>query len=1287
MLDGILEIFKTLFPTMYTWTIAPFLELRTIKGLIYGRDGDVDLAFGIFQEEELTNIYTPGMNMFVVLAVSALLIAIALGGMKISSSGINPSNRTYAIEFMKDLAIVGIVFFNLSTLYTIIFGINYTIVELFAGGGNNAEIMEVKESIPAGEDVIGQIIIGLCLLGLSIWANFYYMMRKLTLIIFMIIGPLMVVLYLIPQTKKMTMAWFSEFVGTVFVQSVHAALYWIIALLAAANNGLETIILYVIFIPVSESLRSLLGLGGGMNSAMSKAGAMFGMSGLAGIYGATKGALEGKSVTGALKGAYQGTKDKLGKSKGENGETDPNTLAANTGTDSGSTTRAEKMLKAGDLMSRGGKAVFGAAGSIAGSTMGPSGSILGSTIGYEAGGIAGGLVGRSGAAGAMAVGSRLKKGWQEGLQTAKDKMDPSKSDEQLAEAIAENDTTKWANANKEQFMNDLKEKFPDSHESSLNQRWDEKLGEKKAEHLASAREQVGKIRANDGKYANANSLSAATTDQLSQDWASKNREQFVEDFDKNNPVVPGMSSKDLADREEKKELEWNNAVANKREQIAGISKSTAGQMSNGLPAEQAFINKSDYAKAVSDQVSDMNKSEFKDRFMKNNPAATDEQAEEAFQSINGDKSSYAQVALAAVSGLTAGKNIAKQSKVADADELVNATTAKLTNNWAANNKQAFMDNYDRENPITEDMTEQEKATRTQQRDAAWNNAVTAKSGSIKSMATSVAANMTSANPGNSSLIDKNNFANGVSEEVFNADQAEFKKNYKASNPGASEEDVEVAFKEHNGSSRGYFQMARGAADSVKSGTLYSGNQVNNDYLASQMASIKTGEAKASFIKQQEKQGVTTEAAEQAWQAQEPNAYKQNLKEVSQQIPSQIPINGAFSNVKAINGAAAIGSGVLSGVGAATGVKDIAAFARDTKLGKVVSSGMQGAGVAYQEAVNNPNLATSPISNAFSAVSNGISGGIAAAKTEIGNTHIPQNLEQRQANYTNAVSFVGGVVGGVRGYQAASKLGVRTNPYNADVNQKVMEVSEVEHMAQKTQTPNGNKEIAKGAVQLVTTGNKSFVQVKDIHGQKQVVSRYGSGDSSLKKGEVVYQDLNVSNGALVHDSTPYKLDSTGGRIETGRPINVKPASLLANRAGTNSSKQPSFQEVPALNQQVDSGELSYADVVQNTKDIRMVVSKGRSYMVAKDNSGQEFRVSPYGKGDGRLDADETVQINYSVENKRLVRDLNASSQKYFTSARPEDLVRPEELLPPVVNNRLQRRRDYEELRHQSMGGAI
>ena len=80
--------------------------------------------------------------------------------------------------------------------------------------------------------ILGGLIISLFMLGLTIWVNFYYIMRKMTLLIFMILGPLMVTLYLIPQTKQITSAWFRELVGTLFVQSVHAACYWMITLMS-----------------------------------------------------------------------------------------------------------------------------------------------------------------------------------------------------------------------------------------------------------------------------------------------------------------------------------------------------------------------------------------------------------------------------------------------------------------------------------------------------------------------------------------------------------------------------------------------------------------------------------------------------------------------------------------------------------------------------------------------------------------------------------------------------------------------------------------------------------------------------------------------------------------------------------------------------------------------------------------------------------------------------------------------------------------------------------------------
>jgi trimeric autotransporter adhesin len=107
------------------------------------------------------------------------------------------------------------------------------------------------------------------------------------------------------------------------------------------------------------------------------------------------------------------------------------------GTDIGSTARAERMLKAEEILSKGGKAVFGAAGALAGSPMGPMGAIAGSTIEFSTGGAVAGVAGRAGWAGVEFVGHRLKEGIKTGWNKGKGLNNAETlADEKLANAIA-----------------------------------------------------------------------------------------------------------------------------------------------------------------------------------------------------------------------------------------------------------------------------------------------------------------------------------------------------------------------------------------------------------------------------------------------------------------------------------------------------------------------------------------------------------------------------------------------------------------------------------------------------------------------------------------------------------------------------------------------------------------------------------------------------------------------------------------------------------------------------------
>ncbi|MFC0273742.1 hypothetical protein ACFFIX_20355 [Metabacillus herbersteinensis] len=1262
--DKLGDILKFVFADVYLWIIKPLQDIKMFETLIYGKDGEDFLVFGVFTSEEMEKIFQPGLTYFTAVAIATILIGVMFGGMKISSVGINPSNRTYAIEFMKDLAIVAIVLFNLPTLYMCLFGINYMITDLFNPKSTEALIEFKKELDPQNNDVLGQALIGLTLLGLMIWANFYYLMRKVTLIILILLGPLMVAMYLIPGTKGITAGWLKELTGTIFVQSIHAVIFWIISILVTDASGPEAVILYIVFIPLTEALRSLIGLGGDMTNKLNTAGAMLGMSALAGMYGSVKGAMGDKSVMGALKGAYNGTKDSK---KGQMDSSDSpdgvkSTMASNSGTDTGSNLSAEKMLKAGEITSKMGKAVFGMAGAVAGSPMGPGGSMLLSTVGFAAGGAVGGIAGRVGTAG-VSLGTKglqqALKGGKQGFKDGKDLFNAeSLADDKLANTLADNDTTKWASDNKEQFMKDMKEKFPDAHQSSLDGMWNKNVSTKRDDFLNKARGTVGELKKNDGSFAKGDALASATKDKLTNDWAKSNRDSFMKNFDEKNPVSSNMSEAGIQARNQAKSEAWSDAVSARKEEYSKIANITAGKMSNGLDPSNAYINKDDYSKSVAEQALASDKKDFKSNYRNMEDKAIDS----AFEKTNGSEAAY----LARAKSASNSINTKSGNKVNGA-ALASAVTDKLTNDWEKSNQDSFMKEYDKQNPINPNITEADISARNQSKSQAWGAAVSEKRKEYSKIANNATKKMSNGSDPSSANIDREEFSKSVATQAFASDRNAFKTNFRNLNPGASDKDIELEFEKDKGGQKVYLTKAKNAVSGVKTGQLYGRNDVNTPYLASQLATMKTNQKKTQFLNEQKESGVSESDAIKTWSTQEqPGVYKKNLQEASKQIPAHIPLDKTIISNSAVRGVASVASGALSGVVATTGVKEIGGFLKDTKVGKVAIAGAQGAVTGFQQGVSN---------NSGSVMSSAVSA-TTGMKNIISQPHVAENILGKQEGFKNAISYTTGIVGGIRGHQMGAKTAMKINPYNKAVNQQVSEVSDISHLAQRDDG-NGNMQIAKGAVQLVTTGNQSYVQVRDKTGQTKVVSRYGAGDSSLKTGEMVYQDLNIQDGALVQDSNAYKYDSAGGKINIGRAINVNPSKLLANR---NTPKTPRVvQEVQSYNQQVDSGQYYSDDIIsKNMKNMKMIVTKERSYMTAQDQSGEIYRVSPYGAGDARLDKDKETEIKCIVKNRRIEKEENSS---FATSLQPKDLI------PTKSNKRLERRSEFEAIRHKSLGGTM
>jgi hypothetical protein len=1125
--DKIVGIITTLIAALFKLVVDPFMDLKSIKDWVFGVQGDAKLIYGIFTTKEITQIYQPGYNLMLILSGFFIMIGVIMYGNRIASSGINAANRIYTIEFFRDALLVGLLLLNMTIFYDVIFQFNHFIVSIF-GDAYNAKLVGLqKEMQPNDPALLGKIIIQFVILGLSLWASFYYMMRKLTLMIFMIMGPFMVSLLLLPWTRQITFAWFKEFLGTVFVQSVHAFTFWVIAKMAGAYGGVvggmtgtgsklvESVILYVIFIPVAEGLRGLLGLGGGLHNSWSKAGAMFGLSALAGMYGSVKGALSDKSVMSVLKGASEG----ISQSKKENEMEGEKTVGANLGATTGTTPAAERMLKAGDFVSRAGRAIGGVAGSLIGAPTGPSGSLTMATIGSEIGATSGKLAGRVGMAGLEGISNRAKtfgKSFKDGFE--KGKNPNHRSDQLLADTIANSDLIEGMGPKTyEEFKNQMKERFPDIGERELNQQW----GALQAQRLDAAKDLIGKVKDNKS-LANADDLKNAAVDTMMNRFEKNNKAAFMEQFAKDHPLPENVTAEQQKAHALKANEAWQQVAAEQRKGYESIADEVTHSLSHGLPA--SFISKEAFGNQFAEKALDFDQKRF-----------------------------------GAVMGTAA-----------------NLSTPE------------------------------------------------------------------------------------------------------------GQQAMEVAFLQQNGGIRSYQNALEGALSKVPSGQIYDHRAFNRDYLAQAIAQHRTAEQKRQYIEAQERNNVDKGTALSQWNAVEGEIYKQNLQQVAQAMPSQEAFNAvrthAMRSNAVISGISGVAAGTLQAVVETSGLGSVTRMAGETKLGQLVAVGaasaFTNASLAFAHTEGNV------IQKASAAVKEGFEQAKADVTTVMQSPYTTPNAAQKQALIRNMAGYAGGLVGGIRGYQALSKWADQYNPYNHATNQQVLEASEIFQMAQKTTDDFGNTVVASDAVRLVTTADESYIEVKDQLGQTHVVSKFGKGDSSLGRNQVVYTDLQVSEqGMTFSRANPqaYMVDSGGGRQYINRVMNINPNQLIANRS-PRPYQQP--QNIPAYNHEVENGQFYLNNVLnEQLTNIRTVVERSRSYVIADTPQGETVRISTYGQGDARLADNQTVTMSYQIQNNRWVQQdvsMSVNGQKLQTHDYTSTFDM-NTMIPIRPNKRLVRRKELEQTR--------
>ncbi|MGE6594358.1 hypothetical protein ACQKFU_33970, partial [Bacillus mycoides] len=323
-------------------------------------------------------------------------------------------------------------------------------------------------------------------------------------------------------------------------------------LIGAANSPLLKLMLLAMFIPIGEIVKSFIGLSTNASGGIHKAGTMMGMGALASVAGLVKGVRDdyrNSKVKPNDKGNKEETK--------EDADNPKNALGANLGTDIGTTSRAARMLKAGQIGSSIGKAATGLAGMAAGAGLGPEGMAIGTMVGSKAGGITGAVAGRTAATvgeGAVALGKHIGSSVKKGADTYSNlngESYPELTDEDIAQDLATKDFESWKADNPDSAVaSRLKQAFPGASDAEIAKKVAKTNSDQMSQFKNQRNQDLQSMKKNATPYGNAKDLVNAATNAFQKGYEADHKDTFMSQLPESMPA-------------EEKEQKWSDHLDSK----------------------------------------------------------------------------------------------------------------------------------------------------------------------------------------------------------------------------------------------------------------------------------------------------------------------------------------------------------------------------------------------------------------------------------------------------------------------------------------------------------------------------------------------------------------------------------------------------------------------------------------------------------------------------------------------------------------------------------------------------
>lgn len=236
------------------------LQLYSLEDCIFnnGIRGSNAYAFGVYYQS-WNNYFGPVFMIFVAIALSLVMLSLIITVIKKQYATVSPAVRASLIDGVKDL-IVAIVFVGFSWLFCrIVLYINYQFTEIWGTYIGNKSLSDIG----GGNSTLAAIVFKFAYFIICCYINIVYILRGISVAALMVSSPLFIMLFAFGEKgKKITGLWLKEFIGLVFIQSIHSFVLGFVFMCSAGLRGIESIVICAAVIPLTSMYKNIVGIDG-----------------------------------------------------------------------------------------------------------------------------------------------------------------------------------------------------------------------------------------------------------------------------------------------------------------------------------------------------------------------------------------------------------------------------------------------------------------------------------------------------------------------------------------------------------------------------------------------------------------------------------------------------------------------------------------------------------------------------------------------------------------------------------------------------------------------------------------------------------------------------------------------------------------------------------------------------------------------------------------------------------------------------------------------------------------